>query len=692
MDDRWGQGPPAGADLMEQLVYLSNCVGEDPDLVQPGGGNSSIKMDQKNLFGRREVTLVVKGSGGDLRTIDAAGFSRLSMDRLSTLQSRGDISDEELMEFLGACMLYPRQDPLPSVETPLHSVLPHKVIIHTHDVAGLSLTNQPEAEARSLVAEVFADSLWYVPYARSGFPLARALMDLQPNLPSGLQGLALAHHGLVVWADDAATCYGRLRALVSRAQDYLAQHQPGSHVFGPAVRDTLSATQRGQKAAVLMPVIRGALGAGEKVILHLDDTDQTLDILSRESFPQRARRGVATPEHILRAGRLPLVLDLDLSASADDLADAARRHLATEREDYLHYHHEQAGRQEDPIDDWAKAVLIPGVGLVTAFRDKTSALVARDCYRAVMAVQAHADSVGSFQFLPDEEVHHFEHWPLERRKVTESMARERASQMLPRHISLILGGGSGIGEAAARRFAAQGAHVVVGDLDAGRAAAVAGEICRSHPNRAIGLGVDVCKEEQITAAVQRTVLEYGGLDSLFYTPGLAPRFAPLVDLKRGDLQAQLDINYLGALLSIQAAAAVMQRQGLGGAVVCSVSKAALAPGRQAAAYGGSKAGLLHALRIAALELGADGIRVNSINADQVETPLFLKFAGARAAARGVTLEEQLEGYRERNALRTSLIPADAVADLAVLLAGDLFRYTTGDIITIDGGLPDAFPR
>jgi len=692
MDDRWGQGPPAGAGPMEQLVYLSNRVGEDLDLVQPGGGNSSIKLSQENLFGRQELTLAVKGSGCDLRTITAAGFSRLSMDRLSALRSRGTLSDEQLLDFLGACMLHPRQDPLPSVETPLHSVLPHRVIIHTHDIASMSLTNLKDDTARSLVSEVFAGLLGYVPYARSGFPLARVLLDLEPQLPDGLHGLALAHHGMVVWADDAATCYRRLMALCRRALDHLAAHTPKRHVFGPVAKAALPAELRAEKAAILMPVIRAALGSTEKVILHLDDADDTLDTLSRKGFPAIAHRGVATPEHILRSGRLPLILDLDLAAADDDLVAAAQRRLAEEREEYLRYHREQAGDQEEAIGDWAKTVLIPGVGLVTAFRDKSSALVARDCYRAVMKTQANAEALGGFQFIPDEEVFHFEHWPLERRKVTEAMARERAAHRLPRHISLILGGASGIGEAAARRFADQGAHVVVGDLDAGRAADVAAAIRRDHPNRAISLAVDVRREEQIVAAVQRTVLEYGGLDSLFYTPGLAPRFATLAELSREDIQTQLDVHYVGALLAVRTAAAVMRRQGLGGAIICSVSKAALAPGRQAAAYGGSKAGLLHALRVAALELGPDGIRVNSINADQVETPLFLKFAGARAAARGISLEEQLAGYRERNALRVSLIPAEAVADLAVLLAGDLFRYTTGDIITIDGGLPDAFPR
>jgi NAD(P)-dependent dehydrogenase (short-subunit alcohol dehydrogenase family) len=233
---------------------------------------------------------------------------------------------------------------------------------------------------------------------------------------------------------------------------------------------------------------------------------------------------------------------------------------------------------------------------------------------------------------------------------------------------------------------------VVADLDRSSADAVAAEIRAAHPGRAIGVELDVRDDESLPRLIRQTVLEFGGLDSLFYTAGQAPRFAGVTELRRGDLQHQLDVHYIGAVLAIGSAASVMQRQRLGGSIVASVSKAAMAPGRDAAAYGGSKAALLQALRVAAVELGNDGIRVNAINADQIETPLFLRFVKERAAMRGVSMEDQLEAYRRRNVMGVSLIPAETVADLAALLASERFRYTTGDIITIDGGLPEAFPR
>jgi NAD(P)-dependent dehydrogenase (short-subunit alcohol dehydrogenase family) len=497
---------------------------------------------------------------------------------------------------------------------------------------------------------------------------------------------------MVVWADTAEECYRRLVDLVNRAETFLEARRAGRPAFGPARGGPLPEARRRDLAEELLPVLRGALGPEERVILHWDDSPRVLEALAGDSFRELSQRGVTTSEHILRAGRRPLWLEIDPEASAPQRADAVRAALEASRSEYVDYHRRHAAPDAEPIGDWAKVVLVPGLGMVTAFKDKPSAVTANICYSAVIDTLENAEALGGFRFLAEQEVFFFEHWPLERRKVEEAIREERRSLLLPRHVALILGGASGIGAAAAWRFAEEGAHVVVGDLDGPGAMSVASEICKRYPRRASGLAVDVRDESAIVAAVRQSVLEFGGLDSLFYTPGLAPRFAPLAETGREDLQSQLEVHYLGAMLAIREAAAVMRRQGLGGSILCSVSKAALAPGRNATAYGGSKAALQHALRVAALELGADGIRVNSINADQVETPLFLRFARARAKSLGVPLEQQLETYRQRNALGVSLIPPGAVADLAVLLASERFRFTTGDIITIDGGLSDAFPR
>ena len=689
--ERWRQHAEQGADPLDQLVYLSNLIGQNADLVQPGGGNTSIKVQLPDATGQLVSTLLVKGSGTDLRSVGRSGFSRLALARLAGLRNVATMTDQEMMRFMADCMVG-REWPAPSVETPLHSLLPHRVIAHTHDVATMSLTNLDDGLAERLVGEVFEGEIVYVPYLRPGFPLAHAVGQIVDRIPAGARGLALAHHGLVVWADDAEGCYVRLLRAVGQAEAYLATRRRGRLVLGPARMAAPPLEQRRRCAEAVLPAIRGALGITGRVVLHLDDGEETLATLAADRLPSLTGRGVGTPEHILRAGRQPLWLELDLAGNAESLVEATRGQIAAQHAEYLAYHGRHAAPGEAPIPDWAKVLLVPGLGMVTASRDKRGAVTANQCYRATLHAIENAEAIEAFRFIAERDVFEFEHWLLERRKIEEESERERKTLLVPRQVAVIIGGGSGIGLAAARRFADEGAHVVVADLDPAAAGAAAGEIAARLPGRSIGVGVDVRDDRSLAELFQRTVLEFGGLDCLFYTAGLPPRFAPITELKREDLQRQLEVHYIGALMAVAGAAGVMRRQGRGGAIVASVSKAALVPGPDAAAYGGSKAAMLQALRVAAVELGRDGIRVNMINADQVETPLFMQFVRQRAAARGISIEEQLELYRKRTLLGASLIPATAVADLAVLLASERFRYTTGDILTVDGGLPEAFPR
>ena len=685
VEDRWGGGPPAGADELDQLVYLSNLVGREPRLVQPGGGNTSIKLGGE---------LLVKGSGTDLKTIDRRGFTRLSLTSLARLRDVESMSDPDMMSFMAGCMVAPG-GPVPSVETPLHSILPQRVIVHTHDVATMSLTNVTDAVAERLTAELLGGDIVYVPYARPGFPLARAMQSQVDSIPAKAIGLALAHHGLVVWADDVRECYARLVRVVGRIEDHLekSRRDRGTAIFGARRAALPSPEDRERFAEQVLPSVRGALGSTDgRVILQLDDSDAVLATLAGERVRELVAGGMATPEHILRAGRRPLWLELDWSESVERAGEAVRRQVAEQRVEYEAYHARHAPAGTPPIADWAKVVLVPGLGMITALRDKRGAVTANLCYRAVLEAIANAEAIDAFRFLAEADVFEFEHWPLERRKLDEQAARDRATLLVPGQVVVVIGGASGIGRAAALRFASEGAHVVVADLDQAAADAAAAEVTAAFPGRAVGIATDVRDDASLAGLFRRTVLAFGGVDTLFYTVGLPPRFAAVTEIRREDLQRQLEVHYLGAVMAVGRAAAVMRRQGMGGAIVASVSKAALAAGREAVAYGGSKAALLQALRVAALELGGDGIRVNAINADQIDTPLFRRFVAERAASRGVSAEEQLEAYRKRNVMGVSLIPADAVADLAVLLASERFRYTTGDILTVDGGLPEAFPR
>jgi rhamnose utilization protein RhaD (predicted bifunctional aldolase and dehydrogenase)/NAD(P)-dependent dehydrogenase (short-subunit alcohol dehydrogenase family) len=671
----------ASKDPLDSLVHLSHLLGSDTRLVQPGGGNTSIKIAEE---------LWVKGSGTDLRTIGRDGFTRLSLARLAPLARAETMSDAEMMRFMTSCMA--AEGPAPSVETPLHSLLPHPVIAHTHDVATMSLTNVRDGMAERLVGELFEGRIVYVPYSRPGFPLARAVSGMVDRIPAEAIGLALAHHGLVVWGDDAERAHARLVQVVARIEDYIAASRRGRLLLGAVRSPPLPPEERHRLAEIILPAVRGALSAPERVVLHYDDAEDVLAALAAERLPELVRRGMATPEHLLRAGRLPVWLELDLAARPEALVTQVRSRLAAARAEYEEYHARHAAPGERPLGDWAKVVLAPGLGLITAFTDKRSAVTANLCYRATLEAITGAEAVDGFEFLPERDVFDFEHWPLERRKVEEQIARERASRELPRHVVVVIGGGSGIGEAAARRFAEEGAHVVVADLDGATAERVSAEVGLNFPGRLIGVAADVRDDASLDGLFRRTVLEFGGLDCLFYTAGLPPRFAPVTEIRREDLQRQLEVHFLGAVAAIGRAATIMQRQGVGGSIVASVSKAAIVPGKDAVAYGASKAALLQALRVAAVELGGDGIRVNAINADQVDTPLFRRFVRERAASRGVTEAEQLETYRKRNLMGVGLIPAEAVAELAVVLAGERFRFTTGDIVTVDGGLAEGFPR
>ena len=684
MENHWKQGPGKEADPLDQIVYLSNSVGQDLRLVQPGGGNSSIKITRE---GDDKPLLLVKGSGTDLRSIGRGGFTPLSLEALNALKEASSMSDAEMMSFMAECMTE-RDAPVPSVETPLHSLLPAKVILHTHDIATMSMTNVKTSVGERLVEEVFEGNIAYAPFARPGFPLAKLVAEFIDEVPEDAWGMTLAHHGLVVWGETAAECYERLQKTIDAAEDFIETSRRGSRAPGKPNPRTSDSSQRRDAAVRIMPAIRGALSSTDRVILNFDDDAQLLESIGHDRTPELVARGVATPEHVLRAGKSPIWLDVD--PESDVCESEVREGIQNAHSEYAAYHRKHS--DEPLIGDWAKVVMVPGVGLVTAFKDKKSARVANLCYRATLEAIENAEAIDGFEFVSEEEVFEFEHWPLERRKVEQAIKKEKETLKLPRRIATVIGGGSGIGAASALELAREGAHVVVADLDMEAAESVAAQIMESHGERAIAIGVDVRDDASIRRLFEETVLTFGGLDCLVLSAGLAPRFADLVSISRDDLRKQMEVHYEGAVLAIKEAADIMIRQGIGGSIIASVSKAAVTPGKSAIAYGGSKAALLQALRVAAVELGPHNIRVNSINADQVETPMFMDFVKARAASKGLSVEEQLEAYKDRNLMGASLIPATVVAEMVTMLASDTFRFTTGDILTVDGGLPEAFPR
>ncbi len=691
MKDLW-RDEDAGADDIAQLVYLSNLIGADVDLVQPGGGNTSVKLEEDDVFGERVEALVVKGSGTNLRTITAAGFTHLSSDRLATLRRRESMSDEEMMAVMGACMLFPDRDPVPSVETPLHSIIPHRFVAHTHDVATLSLSDTPSA--REHLERVYGADVAFLEYLRPGFPLAKGMAERYAGgLPKGASGLVMEKHGLTTWGDTAKDCYTNLLSIISRAEDYLASRDKRS--FGGAA-PALDETGRREAAARLAQMIRGELlriGSWRSV-LAFDDSPEVLEAVSSEQFAELAARGVMTPEHIMRAGRRPLVLPVEAISDAVGAQQAAplqddhpiRRAFAGFRAEYERYL--AANGQDEPIPDWLKVIAAPGVGAFFAGKDRRSALVAATCYRATLRAMAGAEAVEAFQSLSDADACEMEYWPIERRKIAAGL---KATKPLDGKIALVIGAASGIGRATAIRFAAEGAHVTLADLDLDGAQRVADEINASAPERAQAIAADAADPAAMESAVREAVLRFGGLDVLFYSPGVPPQLHPVAEMADEDVRAQLGVHYEGAVAATRAASRVMLAQAAGGRLIYNASKAAFAPGEGAAAYGAAKAALVHYARNAANELSRHGITANYINADAIDTPLFRSLVKERAESRSETEEATLARYAERSIFRTATVPPEAVADAALWLASDASAYTSGCVITVGGGA-EAMPR
>lgn len=687
MRDLWNDSE-AGKDDISQVVYLSNLIGADVALVQPGGGNTSVKLEAEDVFGRRVQALAVKGSGTDLRTITAAGFTHLYLDRLATLRERDQMTDEEMMRLMRACMLRD-SDPLPSVETPLHSLIPHRFVAHTHDIATLSLTDTPSA--REHVERAFGKDVAFLEYVRPGFPLAKRMAEKYGDgPPAGAIALAMEKHGLAVFADSARECYANLVSVITRAEEYVTEKRSGKKVFGPLAVQDLDADARRDAAAAIAPVIRGELmrlapdERGRPCVLAFDDSPEVLEAIASERFAAVASRGVMTPEHIMRAGRRALVVtDVEaIRRSPGSVAEAIRH-------EYVGYaQYAKSHGQAEPIADWLKVIALPGVGVFYAGKDRRNALIAGECYRATIGAMSGAEAVERFETLSESDACEMEYWPLERRKIDESSKTRRD---LEGKVAVIIGGASGIGRATATRFAEEGAHVAVVDLDLGRANEVAVEINAGTPERALAVAANAADPQAIEDAIRDAVLQFGGIDVLFYSPGVPPELHPVAEMPDVEVQEQLRVHYQGAVAATRAASQVMLTQGAPGRLIYNASKAAYAPGEGAAAYGASKAALVHYVRNAANELSRHGITANYVNADAIDTPLFRALVQERALNSGQTEAEVLQRYADRSIFREATVPASAVADAALWLASDRSKYTSGCVITVGGGA-EGMPR
>ena len=666
MQSRWSDDA-RGLDPIGLRVYTSRLIGAEPALVLHGGGNTSVKLDDHDHRGRPCRALAIKGSGSDLRTIEPGDFARLDLDDLHALRARSEMSDDEMLAYLARSSLDP-DAPRPSIETLLHAFLPDAWVDHSHADAVLALTNQPDG--RRLVREVYGDRVAVVPYILPGFKLAQLTADVYDSNP-GVEGLVLDMHGLVTFGATARESYERHIELVTLAEDYVRPHLP---VHGCAPGDEAA-------AAKLAPVLRGALSTSKRVLVRYDGSPRVRAFVDRPDLEQISQQGPVTPDHVLRTKRLPLVLR---ATDPEGVRDA----VAGYRTDYERYAREHGDADAFQHDSAPRVVLVPGVGLFTTGASWDEAGMVADMYRHSMDVIEAATAIGTYRALPANDLYEMEYWPLELYKLT----RAPPERELARRVALVTGAGRGIGRAVAQALAADGAYVVVTDIDLDAATAVAEDIT-ANGYRAHALQLDVTCERQTARAFETVARKAGGVDIVVSNAGIAAA-APLDDLELDTWQRSLDVNATGHFLVCRAALRQMRAQGLGGSIVLICTKNALDPGAGFGAYSAAKAAQLQLGRVLAVEGGADGIRVNMVNPDAVFEGSGLWDAdlrAGRAAAHGVAVENLESFYAQRNLLGRRVTGPD-VAEAVSFLASDRSAKTTGAVIPVDGGLRGAFPR
>ena len=637
---------------LEQRVYSSRLLGRDATLVLHGGGNTSVKVMERNVLGEEEEILYVKGSGWDLGTIEAEGFAPVRMAYLLKLAKADALSDPQMVNEL-ATQVTRAGAPAPSVETILHAVLPHKFVDHTHADAVLAITNTTDGEAR--IREIYADDVVIVPYVMPGFDLAKACarkfeMEAKPSTI----GMVLLQHGIFSFGATAEESYGRMIALVDRAEKYLKQR----NAWDLAIAETHYSKKpvRLEIAALRRDV---ALAAGSAVLISTCSNPKFLAFARSSNVSDVSQQGPATPDHILRTKRLPM-----LGRNVQDYTEA-----------YLEYFSRNAASAKESktmLDPAPRVILDDELGMCCVGRSAKEARIARDLYSHTIDVISRAEALGGYRALSERELFEFEYWDLEQAK----LRRAGLPPVFGGEIALVTGAASGIGKACVEALLKRGAAVVGLDLDPSVAT------CAGSRPDYLGLHCDVTSEGAVANALESGVRAYGGLDMLILNAGVFPAGTPIEKLGTEEWRTVFSVNLDANLTLMRECYPLLKLAGAGGRVVVIGSKNVAAPGPGAAAYSASKAALTQLARVAALEWGEAGIRVNVLHPNAVfDTGLWTEeVLKARAESYGLSIE----AYKRSNVLRTEVRSMD-VGELAAELCGPTFAKTTGAQIPVDGG-------
>jgi len=692
----WDEAKAAelAGDEVGLLIYRSNLLGADLRLTNYGGGNTSCKAMAKDpLTGKETEIMWVKGSGGDIGTLKKSGLAALYVDRLRALKNvyRGIDHEDEMVELFNHC-IYDLASKAPSIDTPLHGFLPFNHIDHLHPDAAIAIA--AAKDGKKITKELFNDTIGWVEWQRPGFDLGLKLKQCLDENP-GIRGIMLGSHGLFTWGDTAYESYINTLEVIERCAEYL-QDNFGKRkpVFGGVKIHSLDKEKRLEQAASLAPVLRGFCSSYTRMVGHFTDDDRVLEFINANDLDKLAPMGTSCPDHFLRTKISPLVLDLkpyeDLS-EIKELKDKLAPAFDEYRKMYQHYYdtckhpNSPALRDPNPV-----VILYPGVGMFTFAKDKQTARVAAEFYINAINVMKGAEAVSEYTSLPRQEAFNIEYWLLEEAKL-QRMPKPKA---LSGKIALVTGSAGGIGKAVAKKFADEGACIILSDNDAKRLKEAEAEFKKQYGNDVFASTLlDVTNASQIEASMKTAALAFGGVDIIVNNAGLSIS-KPIEEHTEKDWDILYDVLVKGQFLVTQASVIIMRKQALGGDVVNIVSKNALVSGPNNAGYGSAKAAQLHLSRLNAAELGADKIRVNVVNPDAVIADSKI-WAGAwaegRAKAYGVKVEDLPAFYAKRTLLNEIILPED-IANACFALTGGLLNKSTGNMLNVDGGVAMAFGR
>ena len=704
----WDESKAASmaGDEVALLIYRSNLLGADLRLTNYGGGNTSCKtVSMDPLTGKEVEVMWVKGSGGDLGTLKKSGLAALYMDRLLNLKKvyRGLEHEDEMVALFNHC-IYDLNSKAPSIDTPLHAFLPFKHIDHLHPDAAIAIA--AAKDGKKITRELFDGAIGWVDWQRPGFDLGLKLQKCLDENP-GIRGIMLGSHGLFTWGDKAHDSYINTLEIIERCADYLEKNYGKKRaVFGGQKIKSLPKEDRLEKASALMPILRGLCsnsdarnsptgdGVVKNAIGHFTDDDRVLDFINSNDLSRLAPMGTSCPDHFLRTKISPLVLDLGVNEDIDNVAPVkeklapkfeAYRKMYTDYYNGCKHPNSPAMRDANPV-----VLLYPGVGMFTFAKDKQTARVAAEFYINAINVMKGAEAISEYTSLPKQDAFNIEYWLLEEAK----LQRMPKPKPLSGRVALITGSAGGIGKAIARKFAEEGACIMINDINEDRMKGAVEEFEKQFGKDIVASAMlDVTKKETIEETFEAIALAFGGVDIIVNNAGISISKS-ITDHSTEDWDKLYDILVKGQFLVSKMGVEIMRKQNVGGDIINIVSKNSVVAGLNNTGYGSAKAAQAHLSRLLAAELGADRIRVNTVNPDAVIADSNIWAGGwaeGRAKAYGITVEELPAYYAKRTLLNEMILPVD-IANACFAFVSGLLNKSTGNTLNVDGGVAAAFLR